>query len=105
MKNKPIQKTLQLVFENPKIFKFFQERLLPREYTKFKKHLVQKYADFNHTIIDFACGVGNISEAIPSSSNSYIGVDINEKSIVAAKKLYPQRQFILTKIGELHFKD
>ncbi len=105
MKNRVIQKAITLIFENPKIFKFFQERLLPKKYTKFKKELVKKYADMNAYIVDFACGIGNMSEAIPDHIDSYVGIDINEKSIETAKKLYPKRRFIVVEKGEIPIKE
>mgnify|MGYP001568510912 FL=1 len=59
MQNLLLQYILERVFGNPKIFKFFQEKLLPKKYTIFKKELTKKYANLNDRVLDFACSTGD----------------------------------------------
>ena len=105
MKNRFMNCLLEIIFGNPIIFKFFQEFLLPKPYTLFKKDLVRKYVLFDEKVIDFACSIGHMSEVFPKNNN-YIGIDISERYLKNAQKLYPHRKFILVKKDEeLPFKD
>src|SRR3954470_10026175 len=47
---------------------------------------IQKFANTEHTVIDFGCGVGRAFEFLSPSFRSVFGVDISDSLLTLAKK-------------------
>ena len=76
-----------------------------RGYTKDKEKYIEKKLSkipFKK-LLDFGCSIGHLSKFFPEEK--YVGLDINEKYIKYARKKYPYKKFLLSKPGELPFKE
>jgi len=58
--------------------------------------------DSESKILDFGCGTGIISEFF---GNNYIGIDIDKTRINYARKVYPNKKFLLVTDENLPFND
>lgn len=52
-----------------------------------------KYVKSGDSILDYGCGVGDLSKFIKDKGLDYIGIDINDGMVEIAKKKYPENQF------------
>ena len=50
-------------------------------------------------VLDYGCGTGALAKHV--SSSNYLGIDIDEESIKAAKENFPEHSFILIDKGDL----
>lgn len=65
------------------------------QYFRFK--ILSEIADLTGAVVlDYGCGLGDLLDYLSSQGfvEEYIGVDINEKLITAAKEKYPKGRFI-----------
>jgi 2-polyprenyl-3-methyl-5-hydroxy-6-metoxy-1,4-benzoquinol methylase len=71
--------------------------------TLVERWRLQKAAQYiyaNDTVLDLACGEGNLI-AYLSPTARYLGIDVSDSSIRAARRRYPSRQFILGDLTQL----
>jgi cyclopropane fatty-acyl-phospholipid synthase-like methyltransferase len=59
--------------------------------SRFK--VLLKYVKSGEQILDYGCGVGDLSKFVKDSGIKYIGIDINENMIKLASEKYPDSEF------------
>lgn len=57
------------------------------------------------TVLDAGCFVGMYAGAVLGCQQEYTGLDVTPKFIQAARKTYPECEFVLGDIRNLHFRD
>lgn len=90
-------------------------KILVRKYNGVHpKHKIMKYHDFfvnnvnnRDRILEIGCGNGNLAYDVSKKSKSYLGVDIDKKNIIFAKKNYSNEglKFLLADATKYDFKE
>jgi SAM-dependent methyltransferase len=91
--------------------KALSEGVTDAEKVGFRNALAQKirfeaatrvmYPDGDFSVLDFGCGLGNMSEHLPSRAK-YTGLDVLDEMIVGARERYPGMRFHSGTLNELH---
>ena len=95
-----LQKIIEVLLRNPLIY-----RLHSAGVDEAKLSAIRNFrSDYSgQKVLDLGCGPGNMARLF--SGADYTGVDINEKYIVAARKRYPQLNFIAGDGTRMEWKD
>src|SRR5687768_12768248 len=85
---------LKLFLTNPQIYNFFQDRLLGgQEARKWLARNIWKLKG-GERVVDIGCGAGAVLDHLPGDSD-YLGIDVSEIYIGAARKKYTNASFFL----------
>jgi len=99
----PLKKIIELILENPYIFKL-QQKFNDYEVIamEFKDYLNVK----NKKILELGCSTGNLAKLIINMDiNEYYGIDISKKYIQIASQNVPKGKFLHMGASKLDFKD
>jgi ubiquinone/menaquinone biosynthesis C-methylase UbiE len=86
------------IFDYPLIYNVTQFLLEGNFYSKLKTPL-KKY--LTGTVLDICCGTGDLYRIV---SGKYVGLDLNKKSLIYAKKKYPKAKFVHMDATKTNFK-
>ncbi len=67
--------------------------------------IINKYLDENMTVLELACGTGQLSKSLYNQVDHYIATDFSLKMIQHAQKNNPQITFSMADATNLHYKD
>jgi ubiquinone/menaquinone biosynthesis C-methylase UbiE len=85
---------LKLFLANPQVYNFFQDRLLGgRKAREWLARNIWKLKG-GERVVDIGCGAGAVLDHLPKDSD-YLGIDVSEIYIGAARKKYTNASFYL----------
>lgn len=81
---------------------FLAHDLLWRQINADHERIIKEHVKDTDKVLDAGCAYGRMSEIIPGD---YTGIDFSPDFIEEAKKLYPNKNFLVADLKNLPFKD
>jgi len=81
---------------------FLAHDLLWRQINEDHTRIIKEHVKDTDTVLDAGCAYGRMSEIIPGD---YTGIDFSRDFIEDAKRLYPDKKFLVADLKDLPFKD